>query len=99
MGRSINVVVGPPGVGKTFLISHLVKSILAITPDARVLVSAQNHETLDSDGRRTQKNAGFASPTIVVRVERHASTEEVSSLRESIGNAPSISFRHARPWR
>lgn len=34
-GRSINVVVGPPGVGKTFLISHLVKSILHETPDAR----------------------------------------------------------------
>ena len=27
-GRSINVVVGPPGVGKTYLISQLVKSIL-----------------------------------------------------------------------
>ena len=45
-GKSINVVVGPPGVGKTFLISHLVKSILEKTPDARLLVSAQNHETL-----------------------------------------------------
>jgi hypothetical protein len=45
-GKSINIVVGPPGVGKTFLISHLVKSILAQTPDARILVSAQNHETL-----------------------------------------------------
>lgn len=33
-GKSINVVVGPPGVGKTFLISHLVKSILHQTSDA-----------------------------------------------------------------
>jgi Cdc6-like AAA superfamily ATPase len=45
-GKSINLLVGPPGVGKTYLISHLVKSILSQTPDARLLVSAQNHETL-----------------------------------------------------
>lgn len=44
-GKSINVVVGPPGVGRTFLISNLVKSILDNTKDARVLISAQNHET------------------------------------------------------
>lgn len=81
-GKSINVVVGPPGVGKTFLISHLVKSILEKTPDARLLVSAQNHETLvqmEDELRRTL----VAGTTIVVRVERTRSTDEVSSLRES----------------
>ena len=45
-GKSINVVVGPPGVGKTYLVSHLVQSILSLTRDVRVLISAQNHETL-----------------------------------------------------
>lgn len=84
-GKSINVVVGPPGVGKTFLISHLVKSILEKTPDARLLVSAQNHETLIQMEDELKKT--LASGTrIVVRVERTRSTDEVSSLRASSVN-------------
>jgi DNA polymerase alpha-associated DNA helicase A len=81
-GKSINVVVGPPGVGKTFLISHLVKSILTITPDARVLISAQNHETLVQMEDELRKTVAGGA-TIVVRVERTRSTDEVSALRES----------------
>lgn len=81
-GKFINVVVGPPGVGKTFLISHLVKSILAKTPDARLLVSAQNHETLIQMEAELKKTLADGT-TIVVRVERTRSTEEASSLRES----------------
>jgi Cdc6-like AAA superfamily ATPase len=81
-GKSINVVVGPPGVGKTFLISHLVKSILERTPDARLLVSAQNHETLIQMEDELKKILA-ASTTIVVRVERTRSTDEISSLRAS----------------
>jgi DNA polymerase alpha-associated DNA helicase A len=77
-GKSINVVVGPPGVGKTYLISHLVKSILSQTPDARLLVSAQNHETLVQMEDELKKT--LASGSIVVRVERLRSSEEVSSL-------------------
>ncbi len=80
-GKSINVVVGPPGVGKTFLISHLVKSILAKTPEARVLISAQNHETLVQMEDELKKTLTVGTK-IVVRVERR-SAEEVSSLRES----------------
>jgi len=84
-GKSINVVVGPPGVGKTFLISHLVKSILEKTPDARLLVSAQNHETLIQ--MEDELKTTLASGTrIVVRVERTRSTDEISSLRVSSVN-------------
>lgn len=81
-GRSINVVVGPPGVGKTFLISHLVKSILQETPDARILVSSQNHETL---GHMEEELRKFlpANASIVVRVERSRSSEKESTLRRS----------------
>lgn len=84
-GKSINVVVGPPGVGKTFLISHLVKSILEKTPDARLLVSAQNHETLIQMEDELKKTLASGT-TIVVRVERTRSTDEVSSLRASSVN-------------
>lgn len=79
-GRSINVVVGPPGVGKTFLISHLVKSILHETPDARILVSSQNHETLVHMEDELRKFLP-ATSTIVVRVERSRSSEKESTLR------------------
>lgn len=81
-GRSINVVVGPPGVGKTFLISHLVKSILDQTPDARILVSAQNHETLVHMEDELRKFLPKQS-NIVVRVERSRVSEEESTLRRN----------------
>jgi DNA polymerase alpha-associated DNA helicase A len=81
-GRSINVVVGPPGVGKTYLISHLVKSILSLTPDARVLISAQNHETLVQMEDELKK-ALPAQKSIAVRVERPGVDENVSSLRQA----------------
>lgn len=81
-GRSINVVVGPPGVGKTYLISHLVRSILSVTPDARVLVSAQNHETLVHMESELKK-ALPAQKSIVVRVERPGIDENVSALRKA----------------
>ena len=81
-GRSINVIVGPPGVGKTFLISHLVKSILHQTPDARLLVSSQNHETLVHMEDELRKFLPETS-TIVVRVERSRSSEKESTLRRS----------------
>ena len=81
-GRSINVVVGPPGVGKTFLISNLVKSILAGTADARILISAQNHETLVHMEDELRKSlAGQAS--IIVRVEKSQVSVEESTLRQS----------------
>ena len=79
-GRSINVVVGPPGVGKTFLISHLVKSILEITPDARLLISAQNHETLIQMEHELKKTLAGGT-RIVVRVEKTRSDHDASSLR------------------
>ncbi len=81
-GRSINVVVGPPGVGKTYLISHLVKSILGLTPDARVLISAQNHETLVQMEDELKKTLPPQN-SIVVRVERSSLDEKVSDLRKA----------------
>jgi hypothetical protein len=81
-GRSINVVVGPPGVGKTYLISRLVKSILSLTPDARLLISAQNHETLVQMEDELRKALPVQN-SIVVRVERTGIDENVSALRQA----------------
>ena len=90
-GRSINVVVGPPGVGKTYLISHLVKSILSLTPDARVLISAQNHETLVQMEEELKK-ALPAQKSIVVRVERSGIDENVQRLEKGLSRSPAIGF-------
>jgi DNA polymerase alpha-associated DNA helicase A len=84
-GRSINVVVGPPGVGKTYLISRLGKSILSLTPDARLLISAQNHETLVQMEDELKK-ALPAQKSIMVRVERPRIDENVSALRQASAN-------------
>ena len=89
-GKSINVVVGPPGVGKTYLIAHLVKSILAKTPDARLLVSAQNHETLIQMEDELKKTLA-AGTTIVVRVERRVSRGSQLLARE-LGKTPPVCF-------
>jgi DNA polymerase alpha-associated DNA helicase A len=80
-GQSISVVVGPPGVGKTYLISNLVKSILGDTPDTRILISAQNHETLVTMEEELRKFLPKKS-TIVVRVEKSRVSEEDSTLRK-----------------
>jgi hypothetical protein len=79
-GRSINVVVGPPGVGKTYLITSLVRSILERTPDARILISAQNHETLIHMEAELIKALQSGS-NIVVRVERSSANQDTSALR------------------
>lgn len=79
-GRSINVVVGPPGVGKTFLIAHLVRSILLQTPSARILVASQNHETLVTIHHELAKRL-TSLDKIVVRVEKSDVGEEASILR------------------
>ncbi|NSZ61058.1 AAA family ATPase (plasmid) [Agrobacterium tumefaciens] len=105
-GRSINVVVGPPGVGKTFLISNLVKSILQRTPDAKILVSAQNHETLVHMEDELRKCLAERA-SIIVRVEKSQNSVEDSTLRQSsvallksaaqsVGSRPAITRNQSR---
>ncbi|MCZ2982613.1 hypothetical protein NYY70_20765, partial [Acinetobacter baumannii] len=65
----INVVVGPPGVGKTYLIAQLIGSILAGTPSGRILISSQNHETLVSMEHELRKVLPQPGK-IVVRVQK-----------------------------
>lgn len=46
IGRALDLIVGPPGVGKTYFVTRLIESIIQISPEVRILVSAQNHESL-----------------------------------------------------
>ena len=68
-GSALNLVIGPPGVGKSFFISELIASILNETPDARILVSSQNHEALALMERSLKQKLTAAQRT-VVRAER-----------------------------
>lgn len=70
-GHSIDLVVGPPGVGKTFLISRLVGSILSTNPTARVLIAAQNHDALAEMERKLREHfSEVERDPIIVRIER-----------------------------
>ncbi|MFN8683596.1 AAA domain-containing protein [Paracoccus sp. P2] len=81
-GHSMDLVVGPPGVGKTFLVSHLVTSILSCNPMARILITAQNHEALAQMERELGKQlANGTASSIIVRVERPGDREE-TTLRD-----------------
>ena len=81
-GRSISLVVGPPGVGKTYLIGQLIKSILLKNPRARLLISSQNHETLiqiEAELKKCLPSLG----KIVIRIEKSDVPEEAALLRAS----------------
>jgi hypothetical protein len=79
-GHAIDLVVGPPGVGKTFLVSRLVGSILSLTPAARVLITAQNHDALAEMERTLRDHIETIEPdTIIVRVER--ATEDLADTQ------------------
>lgn len=59
-------IVGPPGVGKTYLVSRMVNQILVNKPNARILVTAQSHEALKNI--QDTLTAALPSEVIVVRI-------------------------------
>ena len=81
-GKPINIVVGPPGVGKTYLITHLIRSILEQAPNARILVSAQSHHTLAHLEYELRKVLPL-SATIIVRIERSNPEKTDGPLRRA----------------
>lgn len=82
-GHSIDLVVGPPGVGKTFLVSRLVSRVLSSNPTARVLISAQNHEALAEMERTLREHFLQAQrDPIVVRIERPSPDLSETQLRK-----------------
>lgn len=78
--RPTTLVVGPPGVGKTFLVTTLVEEIFKNTPDARVLISAQNHDTLANMEHQLGKYLN--SERIVVRIGKNNDEDVAERMRE-----------------
>ncbi|WP_454618613.1 DEAD/DEAH box helicase [Bradyrhizobium cenepequi] len=61
-------VVGPPGVGKTKLVSEVLRRKVSVDPAARVLVSTQSHQALDHILKATRRAlSGNADDVIIVR--------------------------------
>ena len=63
-------VVGPPGVGKTRLVTEVVRRALAGDPTVRLLLSAQAHQALDHLAASVQKmlkKTGLDNDVILVR--------------------------------
>jgi hypothetical protein len=61
-------VVGPPGVGKTKLVSEVLRRKVSVDPAARLLVSTQSHQALDHILKATRRAlAGNADDVIIVR--------------------------------
>jgi len=79
-------------VGKTYLISKLVKSIFEETPDARILVSAQNHDTLMHMEDELRQELGTTT-AIMLRVERSNVDGDESQLRATPLRAAAIGIR------
>ncbi|GJL98849.1 MAG: hypothetical protein DHS20C07_05290 [Methyloligella sp.] len=48
----MQAIVGPPGVGKTHLLSDYTRRILEENPGSRILVTAQGHQALDNAGQK-----------------------------------------------
>jgi hypothetical protein len=61
-------VVGPPGVGKTKLVSEIVRRSLAVEPVTKLLVSSQSHQALDHVlGAVRKQLRGHTGDVILVR--------------------------------
>ncbi|MEM6891064.1 MAG: AAA domain-containing protein [Pseudomonadota bacterium] len=96
-GNSIDLVVGPPGVGKSFLVSRLVGSVLQNAPYSRILISAQNHDALVEMQRGLLSHLD-SEPHLLVRVEKPLDGEERTELRrDSISVLTDLLQRDTNP--
>ncbi|EFO33264.1 putative helicase protein ATP-binding [Roseibium sp. TrichSKD4] len=83
-------VVGPPGVGKTYLATSLISEILENKTDARILVAAQSHEALKNLDEALRNS--LDQKVMIVRIGNednrfddidNSSYKELKSIRES----------------
>jgi hypothetical protein len=75
--RQLMVVRGPPGTGKTRLITEVVKRYFVENPDGRVLIAAQTHIAIDHVIEKLLENDETANR--IVRIAR-ADDDKVSAM-------------------
>lgn len=72
---------GPPGTGKTTVVSEAIVALLTREPTARILVSAQSNFALDNLGERISrllKDSGKKDSGTILRVTSDAGEDKVS---------------------
>lgn len=80
--RQLMVVEGPPGTGKTTLITAIVKQFLREYPGSRVLIAAQTHIAIDHVVGKLLKDEAFADR--VVRVARADEEKVADEVRPTL---------------
>lgn len=74
----IQFVVGPPGVGKTRLVTEIVRRVLVTDSTGRLLLSAQAHQALDhlaSSVKQSLEDAGYGDDILLVRSKADAGAD------------------------
>ncbi|CQH27730.1 AAA domain-containing protein [Yersinia enterocolitica] len=73
------LVQGPPGVGKTYLVTTLVQQFLEIEPNSRLLLTAQSHATVNHLYNEVNKALGDhfvqGSPLLVISCVKNGSPD------------------------
>jgi len=98
------LVQGPPGVGKTYLVTTLVQQVFSSEANSRLLLTAQSHSTVhhlyNEVSKALEKDADQDSPLLVISCVKNGSPEDdadpnlkVDELaREQINNLLSSSL-------
>lgn len=81
---SLSLIQGPPGVGKTHLISRFTQLMLENNPNSRILYTAQNHTSVNHLLTDIEANLrGMTPAPILVRSDTTPANESVPSVNDS----------------
>lgn len=76
------LVQGPPGVGKTYLVTTLVQQVFSSEPNSRLLLTAQSHSTVhhlfNEVNKALERDNKQASPLLVISCVKNGSPEDDS---------------------
>ena len=94
----LSVIQGPPGTGKTTVITEIVFQILAIKPDAKILITSQTNTAVDQVLENLIKNeipilrlSGITQPKIPV-IRKHTLDKKLEGWKIQVKEAAEKNF-------